>query len=44
MVNIVNDSVLEEEQTFFLVLSTTDTDVVAQEDPAVVFITDNNGM
>ena len=44
MVDIVNDSVLEEEQTFFLVLSTAEPDIAVQEDSAVVFIIDNDGM
>ena len=44
MVDIVNDSVLEEEQTFFLVLSTADPTITVQEYPAVVFIMDNDGM
>ena len=44
MVDIVNDSVLEEEQTFFLVLSTADPDIAVQEDPAVVLIMDNDGI
>ena len=44
MVDIVNDSVLEEEQTFFLVLSAADPDIAVQEDPAVTFIIDNDGM
>ena len=44
IVDIVNDSVLEEEQTFFLVLSTADRYIAVQEDPAVVFIMDNDGM
>ena len=44
MVDIVNDSVLEEEQTFFLVLSTADRYIAVQEDPAVIFIMDNDGM
>lgn len=43
MVEIVNDSILEEEQSFSVVLSTTDTDIVVQKDPAVVFIIDNDG-
>ena len=43
MVDIVNDSVLEEEQTFFLVLSTADPTITVQEDPAVVLIMDNDG-
>ena len=44
MVDIVNDSVLEEEQTFFLVLSGADPDIAVQEDPAVVFIMDDDGI
>ena len=44
MVDIVNDSVLEGEQTFFLVLSTADPTITVQEDPAVVLIMDNDGM
>ena len=43
-VDIVNDSVLEEEQTFFLVLSAADPDITVQEDPAVVLIIENDGM
>ena len=44
MVDIVNDSVLEEEQTFSVILSTADPDIIVQEDPAVVFIIDNDGI
>ena len=44
MVDIVNDSVLEEEQTFSVVLSTADPDIIVQEAPAVIFIVDNDGI
>ena len=44
MVDVINDSVLEEEQTFFLVLSAADPDIAVQEDSAVVFIMDNDGI
>ena len=44
MVDIVNDSVLEEGQTFSVVLSTADPDIIVQEAPTVVFIMDNDGI
>ena len=43
MVEIVNDSILEEEHSFSVVLSTTDPARVVQKDSAVVFIIDNDG-
>ena len=43
MVEIVDDSILEEEHSFSVVLSTTDPARVVQKDSAVVFIIDNDG-
>jgi len=40
----MNDSVLEEEQTFSVVLSTADLDITLQSNPAVVTIVDNDGI
>ena len=44
VVPVVNDPVLEEEQTFSVVLSTADSDVMPQSNPAVVTIVDNDGI
>lgn len=44
MVLVMNDSVLEEEQTFSVVLSTADLDITLQSNPAVVTIVDNDGI
>lgn len=44
MVLVMNDSVLEEEQTFSVVLSTADLDITLQSNPAVVTIVDDDGI
>ena len=44
MVLVMNDSVLEEDQTFSVVLSTADLDITLQSNPAVVTIVDNDGI
>ena len=44
IVDIVDDSALEEEQNFLIVLSTADPAIMVQEGLAVIFIVDNEGI